>query len=420
MRESPLARKLDRHAGVWLCRLLSFLHKAHRVAHRKTTGKTQKILIIELFEMGAAVMLIPSIRYIREQYPEAELHCLTTRTCLPLWERIEALDPDKIHAIQSRSAVGFLIDCMRTIFRLRKTRFDLVIDYELFMRVPAILSGTLKARKRAGFYRYQLEGLYRGDFYDLKCGFNQNSHISKNFLALTRVALEDKNNHPNLKDSILLKVLGIAPLKAFESTHSRTKITLKFPEISADDTYIAVCPSVGSNLSVRNYPIPRLAKVLDSLMAENPRLKLVLLGTGEDRPLSQRLQQTLLNGQDRCVDLCGRSNFADLLDLIAGAEMLITNDNGPAHFAALTNTKTLALFSTDSPFMYGPLGRCVILYSFFHCSPCISAFNHKSSSCQDNLCLQAIDPESVVSVARDVLSAKAKFGTINNSMAYLF
>jgi hypothetical protein len=79
----------------------------------------------------------------------------------------------------------------------------------------------------------------------------------------------------------------------------------------------------------------------------------------------------------------------------------------------------VALFSTDSPFVYGPLGNCVILYTFFHCSPCISFLNNKRSRCTNNLCLQTLEPAKVLESAMRVMDGQILYRTINGERGYL-
>jgi ADP-heptose:LPS heptosyltransferase len=99
--------------------------------------------------------------------------------------------------------------------------------------------------------------------------------------------------------------------------------------------------------------------------------------------------------------------------------LLISNDNGPVHFASLTQTPIVALFSTDSPFVYGPLGNCVILYTFFHCSPCISFLNNKRSRCVNNLCLQTLPPAMVLEHSLRIMESNLTYRTINGVQNYL-
>ena len=126
-------------------------------------------------------------------------------------------------------------------------------------------------------------------------------------------------------------------------------------------------------------------------------------------------------GHKQCIDFSGRTaTLTELLELIHLASLLIGNDNGPLHFASMTSCKILALFSAESPLLYGPLGNCVILYQFYQCSPCISAFNHKHTRCTDNRCLKTLHPDLVSDYAIQLLEDRVSYHTCNNGVPYLF
>jgi ADP-heptose:LPS heptosyltransferase len=56
--------------------------------------------------------------------------------------------------------------------------------------------------------------------------------------------------------------------------------------------------------------------------------------------------------------------------------MMLTNDSGPAHFAALAQLKTWVLFGPETPTLYGALDpNAEFIYKGLACSPCVSAAN---------------------------------------------
>lgn len=122
----------------------------------------------------------------------------------------------------------------------------------------------------------------------------------------------------------------------------------------------------------------------------------------------------------RVRNLCGTTtSLQELIELFSISELLIGNDNGPLHLASLTTTPILGIFSTDSSFMYGPLGEAVLLYTFFHCSPCISALNHKSSRCTDAVCIKSMFPRTVADMARRLMAGELPRRTINGTLPYI-
>ena len=101
-------------------------------------------------------------------------------------------------------------------------------------------------------------------------------------------------------------------------------------------------------------------------------------------------------GSKRCINFAGKTTFTELLALYYISDVLVTNDSGPVHFSTLTDIKTFAFFGPETPRLYGPLGdNCFVFYSNYACSPCISAFNHRKSACNDNKCLKVISVQEV-------------------------
>ena len=175
---------------------------------------------------------------------------------------------------------------------------------------------------------------------------------------------------------------------------------------------------MGPNLPIRNYPIRHYVQVVTGILERSAEAYILLIGMPENTAVSE----TIVAGvrSERCYNFCGCTrSLLELLELVNFSDLLISNDNGPAHFASLTPTPILALFSTDSPFMYGPLGNCVILYTFFHCSPCISVLNNKRSRCTNNLCLQTLEPAKVLESAMRLMEGQVTYRTINGELSYL-
>jgi len=415
MTSSPSIRWMDRHIGSFACLILSILGRLSFKKSRR--GPFKNILLIELFEMGASIMTSPSIRFIRAQFPEAKIYVLTTQSIRSSWLKVGELEPDRVLALKEDGIFSFLFSFLQVLRTLNRAQMDAVIDFELFFRITAIFSFFIKAGKKGGFLRYQLEGLYRGTVYNSGCHFNQNTHIAKNFLALTKTVLGDSNDFPEYKNNLSVGELLLTPYPP--QANVLAELRKKIPEFLSNP-YLLVAPDVGPNLSVRNYPLDRLGETLKEILQEFPGYRVGMIGTRDNIQNCEKLAQLVQS--DRLVSLAGRTTMDELFELLRGAKLLISNDNGPVHFAAMTDTPTLALYSTDSPFVYGSLGKCLILYSFYQCSPCIMAYNHKRSDCSDNKCLQAIPASTVSSFARRILrnDPAIRYQTINNATPYLY
>jgi len=416
MKDSTTIRFTDKYVGMIICFVCSLLFKLKK---RKKLEHIKNVLLIEFFEMSASILSYSSIKYIKDKLDNPNIFYLCLDTSKPCLELLDIIPDKNIYAINGDSSFSFIFSLLRQIIKLRKKNIDVIIDYELFFRVSSIASFLIRSKSKAGFYKYNLEGLYRGNFYDIKCAFNQNSHIAKNFMALTKSAIEQNNHSPNFKEEIKTSEIKLPKYKSDLQIKQRVihKIKNLYPEYK-DQGLILICPDVGSTLTVRNYPKDDYVKVIKKLLQNDAHNLVLLIGVSENIKACDYIQNKV--SHKRCIDFCGHTaTIKELMELMALSKLLIGNDNGPAHFASLTQTSTLVLFSTDTPNMYGPLGNSVILYSYYHCSPCISAFNHKTSVCNDNLCLQSISPATVTDFAVRLMNNELAYRTVNNEITYI-
>lgn len=413
MKESGLLRFIDRYAGQAICGLLSLFKRTRK------TSVCRRILFVEFFEMGAAIMAYSALKYVKSKLPECELHVLCVSGNKDAWKLLGLVPEQNIHGVEAKSMLHFLSSLAAAVGTLRRKQFDLVVDLDKFTRLSAIVSFLVGARRSAGFYRYEYEGLYRGDLIDIPCAFNQNAHVAKNFLALCKAALAEKQHYPNYKGQVENSEIL---LPAFQSDSDlagqmKTRVREAFPDWQ-ENPLVLVNPDVGPNLSIRNYPVGHYVQVVSGILERSPEIRVLLIGVPENRGICEKIAAAV--GGARCRSFCGRTHsLAELLELINFSQLLISNDNGPVHFASLTQTPIVALFSTDSPFIYGPLGNCVILYTFFHCSPCISFLNHKRSRCANNLCLQTLPPAEVLENSMRIMEGGMTYRTINGTRSYL-
>jgi ADP-heptose:LPS heptosyltransferase len=108
------------------------------------------------------------------------------------------------------------------------------------------------------------------------------------------------------------------------------------------------------------------------------------------------------------VDLTGYTKtIRELMCIFQFSSLLITNDGGPGHFAAMTPVPSIIFYGPETPLLYGPIDeKAQNLFLGISCSPCVTAYNHRNSPCDgDNLCLKKIEPELVLSKALKILEA---------------
>jgi ADP-heptose:LPS heptosyltransferase len=106
--------------------------------------------------------------------------------------------------------------------------------------------------------------------------------------------------------------------------------------------YVVVHP--GASVPARAWAPERSAELVDAL-AESGR-RVVVTGGPSEAELSAFVTGPAREGVH---DLGGRTTFAQLVDVIAGADAIVVGNTGPAHVAAAVGTPVVSLFAPTVP-----------------------------------------------------------------------
>ncbi len=398
-------RWIDRWAGQFLCAAVSLWVRllASNKAAPQLGNKPRHILIILLSEMGSVVLAGPMFAALRQRYPGATLHVLQLKKNQEVSLLLGLARPEHLHALDDSSAVTLLGDIWRVSRLLRRLPLDAVIDCELFSRISALMSYLSGAPLRVGFTPHTQEGLYRGSFINRAIPYNPYQHISKQFLSLADAL--DSSGMPRNKSAVIRELpsdTGLAvPFSSAELNDYRRRMLADFPIMNGRKMVLLYAG--GGILPERAWPASHFAELSAGLCRAGYGVGLI--GLREDAPLAASLQRQ--TGSELCVDQTGYTrSIRELLMLFHAADLLITNDGGPGHFASLTPIRTMVFFGPETGRLYGPLGpRAQVLESGLACSPCLSAYNHRETFCDgDNQCLQRIAPAPVLAQALAILN----------------
>ena len=391
-----LVRKIDYWVGVPICFLLSLWSSLLKLGpiSRKAPASPRKFLFIELSEMGSAILAYPAMKVVKRAYPQAELFFLIFEKNRASVDILGLIPEEKVLTISEKSFLAFIADLVRVILRMRREKIEVVFDLELFTRVTAILTFLSGAPLRVGFYRYGLEGLYRGNFHTHKVQYNFQQHMSKTFLSMVEVLKQPAKDAPTMDRSVPDGDIETAVYTASEEGKRNLRQKLKGfnPEIG-EDKNIFVLNTSGGEIPIRAWPLENYIGLTDRLV-QNPDHFLILMGAKADWEINEKVRRAV--NHPRCLNFAGQTTFPELMDLFSIAQVLITNDSGPAHFASMTPIRNFVFMGPESPRLYRPLSpQTQVFYSNFPCSPCLTAYNHRNSPCRDNKCLQAIPVDEV-------------------------
>ena len=185
----------------------------------------------------------------------------------------------------------------------------------------------------------------------------------------------------------------------------RRRLTADFPVLSG--RRLVLLSPAGGLLPIRAWPLDAYEKLARALLEDGHVLGVI--GLARDKDVAQDLAARL--GSERCLDLTGYTkSVRELVVLFHLSALLVANDGGPGHFAALTPMPAIVFFGPETPTLYGTLGdKALNLRTNLSCSPCLTAYNHRNSPCDgDNICLQRIEPATVLAEARARMGGDAQ------------
>lgn len=392
-------RKADFVVGVPLCALFSFLDGFRR--QPAPAASPRRILVILLSEMGSLVLAQPMFAQLKQRYPGASLHVLLFARNREVLDLMGLVPKANVLTLEDRSLRRFAADAVRVLLALRALKCDVALDCELFARVSSLLSYLSGAPVRVGFHRHTQEGLYRGSFINRPVMYNPYRHIANQFLTLV-AAIESETMPPGkTTPSPLPEPPPWVVFSREELEQWTQKLHADFPSLR-DKRLVLVYPG-GGLLPMRAWPPEYYFQLCASLLEDGHAVGII--GLKADKVLGQAL---VARCQDvHCVDLTDYTqSIRHLLGLFHRASLVVTNDGGPAQFAALTPVPVIVFFGPETPALYGPLSRnAQCLHLALPCSPCLTAYNHRTSPCDgDNQCLKQMAPERVLAAAREMLA----------------
>ncbi len=398
-------RWLDYYFGVSVCFLLSIVVSIERFFGLRKVRKEfrpKKILFMELSEMGSTILAYSAMKKAKELF-NAQIYFMIFKENEESIKLLDIVPKENVITIRSKSIFLFFIDTIAAIFKMRVKGIDTIVDLELFSRFTSILSFFSGAKAIVGFYRYHMEGLYRGNFQTHRIEYNPHYHISQNFMAMVYALKADVKEKPMLKREIKKEEVVIAKVVSKQQDKARVikKLQQINPDINEKSKIVLLNPNASQLLPIRRWPLENFRELTKKILGIKG-VFIVITGTkaeGEDaRAICNFIRDK------KCIDFTGKTSFKELIDLYNVSKVLVTNDSGPAHFASLTNIKIVVLFGPETPNIYSPLSKnCVCVYSNYACSPCVSAFNHRKTPCTDSKCLKAIKVDEVFKVVKESL-----------------
>ena len=300
------------------------------------TGQIKKILIIKPSALGDIVQAMPAACCLAQSFPDVEIHWFVRPEFAALIENHPC-----IHKIIlfHRKELGkwwyepaAFAELLRLSKQLREEKYDIVFDFQGRFR-SAIFAWFSRCKMRIGMAGTQeITGL----FYTQK--IKQSSiHLIDYFLDMVCSAGAKR---------------GKIEFRLKPQPHAIAETQKILSENKIDtDNYACFVPS--ATVESKKWPIENFAALAEKIYAKY-RCSVIAIGTEPEKPVAEKLKSL---SKTPVINLAGKTNIAQLIALLAGAKVVVSNDTGPAHIAAALGVPMVLIFGYTNPSRVGPYAR---------------------------------------------------------------
>lgn len=341
-----------------------------------------KILILKPSSLGDVIHALPVLRLLRSHWPKGEIYWWLDVNLIPLLEK----DPDLagILAFQRKrwAAPHHWAEIISSVMVMRRHRFDLAID--------------LQGLARSGMFAWLANAKLTVGLDNVREGSREGARALYD-LTPPRAA---PHTHAVDRYMAVLSLLNVPVHWNFEWLPRRPAAAQSVNEKWAPDRqgarWIVLLP--GGRWDNKRWPVQYFVDLAKRLR-EIPALRLVVLGSKNERPLGETIAAAV---PDFCLNLAGETSLDEMIEWIRQSRLVITNDTGPMHVAAAVGRPVIAIFGPTDPLNTGPYRQLqnVMQTSSLPCVPCLKG----TCAHWDKLaCLHAISPAAVFEKAREAL-----------------
>ncbi len=404
---TPLFQRLDKWAGIAACACCTVLRWLG-VCGEAGGGGRRGMLFVKLAEQGSTVLAGAAIRDAVEKFGRDNVYFLVFDENRFILDAHDLIPHGNVLTVRTGSLAEILTTAVGRLFEIRRLRLEALVDMEFFSRATAAFSFLTGIPKRVGFHAYFSEGPWRGNLFTHRPRYNPHLHTSSTFRGLVAALDADPGAFPQFP--------WIPPdPTAFEPP----RFVPTAAEIAAMEGLVAegcggkpgalvlLNANASDLLPLRRWDDANYVALAKNLLTSVPGLFIAFTGGPGEAEKTGAIVRAV--GSDRAFSVAGRTTLHELLALYGLADVLVTNDSGPAHFATLTGVHTVVLFGPETPRLFGVLlPRCRTITAGLACSPCVSATNNRQTSCPNNACMKSIRVETVSSAVADALAMRGK------------
>lgn len=325
----------------------------------------RSMLVIRPGGIGDAVLLVPALRALKEQYPTARITVLAEKRNSAVFSLCPVVDTILLYDRQS--------DLLQAV----RGAYDVTVDTEQWHRLSAVIARMTRSPVLIGYATNE-----RARLFSHLVRYSHDDYEATSFLNL----LEPLGVQGRLMTE---RYLSIPDASAAVAAHLLADL--------GDAPFVTVFP--GASIPERRWGVDRFHRVVRWLSAFG--VQAVVVGGKDDR---QQGEAIVAGGSG--LNLAGRTSLVETAALIERSALLVSGDSGVLHIAVGLGKPTVSLFGPGRADKWAPRGeRHIVINKRLPCSPC-TIYGTTPPCPQDAQCMLDITVDEVVNAVMMLLTAE--------------
>ena len=374
-----LRKKVEKEFS--LTRMVETMIGLYEKAHTE-----KRVLVIKIGAIGDLILAVPSLRAIKDSWPDASVTVLVGREYRHVLKKCPYID-DIIFYDRNGRDKG-IKGLLKTSAIIRQRAFDMSIDLQNNWK-SHILAWLGAVPRRFGYNNNKMGFLINNKLKYLK---TDKGPMEEQFSILRRAGINTAGASKRLE--------------MWPGKEDFLYIENLLREEWVRDTHTLVGFNIGSSWKTKRWPLKCFAKLSDMLALED--IRVVVMASEKEESLAGDFVKM---AHSKVINAAGRTTVMQLAALIKRCKVLVTGDSSPLHIASSMGTNFIALFGATDPVKhYEPTDKGVIIKKELTCSPCYK------SDCKDIRCMEKISVDEVFKKVMDKIEANSNMKTLNTKL----
>ena len=294
------------------------------------SSSARTLLILRFSALGDVALIVPVLLAFSERYPDIRISICTRPRFAPLFGTLSHVD---VLSADLEGQHKGLLGLYQLYKRIAKTRPTAILDLHNVLRTKVL---------------YFYHGLNSAPFHILDKGRAEKRQLTRSSKKIWRPLVHTTQRYAD--------VFGAAGYPVHVQDHHI------LPKRSVQDAFlkeslqgqirIGIAPFAA--YAAKSYALEQMEEVV-AWLDKMPNCKILIFGGGQEEKQAVAPWEARYSN---CLNLIGKYDFSEELNLISGLDLMISMDSGNGHLSAIFGVPTLTLWGLTHPYCgFAPFGQ---------------------------------------------------------------